>query len=163
MITWNRQRKRTRDRLLQYDFTRIPALPHSAGLPFIYPWENYAVSALSSQLFQLAQLHGYTGSEEGFWQRFITGSVIMGTLSTFPEIGDEGCLYLDTETDILYYFKETTAPINQQLLAVVGGAIIDTSIIEGEIPQIIRMYIPIKALPIENLILDCGTAAEFID
>ena len=161
MITWNRQRKRTRDRLLQYDFTRIPALPHSAGLPFVYPWETYYNTAtLELQLLQLAQQHGYTGSEQEFWQHFISGSVIMGTLQTFPIPGNETCLYLDTQTDILYYFKATTQPVDPDKVALIDAAIVDISIIEGG-ETTTYLYIPVKAMPMENLIFDCGDASEY--
>ena len=62
MKTWNRERKKTRDRLLDYDASIMPIMPSTASLPYIYPWENITLSILSNQIFKVAQLNGYTGS-----------------------------------------------------------------------------------------------------
>ena len=73
MKTWNRERKRTRDRLLDYEFTIVPPHPHSGGIPFIfpietdssipildaastvlpiiYPWENVQLDFLEDEIF----------------------------------------------------------------------------------------------------------------
>jgi len=35
-----KERWRTRDRLLEYDISIMPARPRTAGLAMVYPWEN---------------------------------------------------------------------------------------------------------------------------
>lgn len=166
MKTWNRERKRTRDRLLEYDFCIVPPHPHSAGLPMVYPWENTNLSMLSYQLFYLAQKAGFTGTEEEFFARFGNndGHVIKGTLSTFPQIGDTRNLYLDEETGIVYYFKQTSYPVIVEVAARVGVAIVGKSLVGVDNTEVwmTNLYIPIRALLIEDTILDCGDAAEFI-
>ena len=141
MLDWNKERKRTRDRLLDYDFSIVPAYPHSAGLPMVYPWENITLSQLSHQFFTLAQKNGYEGSEEELWKRFYHHSVVYGTLDSFPIPGEENTLYLDIETEILYYYKNISGEIDAAKIAVVGGAIVGYS----EILDVTYVYIPIRA------------------
>lgn len=62
MKTWNRERKRTRDRLLRYDFNMAPAAPQTAELPYVYPWENLRLNQLGRQIYELACQNGF---EEG--------------------------------------------------------------------------------------------------
>lgn len=156
MKTWNRERKRTRDRLLEYDFSIVPPTPHSAGLPFIYPWENISTMQLAAQFKQIAEQYGYTGSLEELFSKFANGVIISGTINTFPIAGNTQNLYLDTQTDILYYFK-TTNTINYDAAEQAGAVIVNTE--QNEI----SVYIPIRALLIENIILSCGDASEYID
>lgn len=151
---WNYERWRTRDRLLEYDFNIYPALPHSAGLSMVYPWENIALANLNKQIIEIARNHGYNGDDETFWERFVSGGVYFGTLSTFPVPGDENNLYLDTDTDILYYFKFTTNELDFNSIARIGVAIVGTSIVMDTEDIIKYLYIPIRALPIENFILN---------
>lgn len=58
---WNYERKRTRDRLIEYDFSIIAPTPHSAGLLFLYPWENLVIK----QLEDLIEETKLSESEEG--------------------------------------------------------------------------------------------------
>ena len=161
-LDWNYERYRTRDRLLEYDFNIYPMVPHSAGLSMIYPWENIAIQQLSKQIIEVARLNGYTGSEEDLWRKFSNGTIHQGTLDNFPIPGNEQDLYLDTETDILYYFKSVTSTVYTDVAARVGVAIVGYSKIEDSEEIVTYLYIPIKAMPIENLIFDCGDAAEYI-
>lgn len=187
-LNWNKERWRTRDRLLEYDFSIVPAYPHSGGiavpypqeseripisipylanvdLPMIYPWENIALSVLSHQLYLIAVDNGYTGTETEFLVRFANGDgdsgdsekeVIIGTLTTFPMPGAIDKLYLDRETGILYYFKATNLPVNEQAAEDMGIVITET---HGNVTY---LYIPVRALPIENLIYNCGDASDYI-
>ena len=66
-LNWNRERWRTRDRLLDYDFSIVPPLPHSAGLSIVYPWEGIASVQLLEQIIDTAKLRGYIANEEDFW------------------------------------------------------------------------------------------------
>lgn len=152
---WNYERWRTRDRLLEYDFNIYPALPHSAGLSMVYPWENITLANLDKQIIEIARNHEYDGDDETFWERFVSGGVYFGTLSTFPVPGEETLLYLDKETDILYYFK-STSELNYDIAIEKGVEIV------GNEDNVYYCYIPVRALPIENLILNCGDAAEYI-
>lgn len=155
-LDWNRERYRTRDRLLEYDFHIYPAEPHSAGLAMVYPWENIFLDQIAYQLLQIARNHGYTGDEELFWRRFADGELHTATLETFPVPGEEYHLYLDTDTNILYYFRIATT-VDAERLEENGGEIVG----EAEDGNI-YVYLPIRALLIENTIIDCGSAADYI-
>lgn len=76
-----------------------------------------------------------------------------GTIKSFPSIGIENDLYLDTETNILYYFKITRKKIYTELAAKIGIAIVGYSIIEDSQEVIKYLYIPVQARPIEDEIL----------
>lgn len=152
-----RERKRTRDLLLDYDFTILPARPRSAGLAMVYPWENLALSTLSKQILTIARNYGFEGDEDAFWERFATGAIQFGTLDTFPIPGDEHSLYFDKETDILYYFREANAITDPDAADKAGAQVV------GEDGDTLYIYIPIRALPIEPMFLDCGTAADYIN
>lgn len=163
MKTWNRERFKTRDRLLEYDTSIMPLTPIAgASMPMIYPWENASLAILSHQIFKLAQASGYTGSEELLFEKF-NGSHIhtYDKLIMFPSIGIIGDLYLDLETGILYYYISTSQSVDTEKIAIVGGAIVGYSIV-GDVTET-HLYLPVRALPIENLIYDCGDAAEYID
>lgn len=156
-----RERRRTRDRLLEYD---IPLNPHAAGLSMVYPWENLSLSVLSEQILSIAKKYNFKGTNKDFWERFSGGTIITGTLDSFPIEGNEANLYLDTETNILYYFKITTYNVSDEIVAKIGAAIVQRSIVAGSEETFeTRLYIPVRALPLENLIYDCGDAAEYID
>lgn len=104
-LDWNEERYKTRDRLLDYTLNNYPIFPESNEIPRIYPWENINLGILSRQILDIAKQYGYTGDEQLLWNRFTNGSIINGSLNTFPIPGEENNLYLDTETGILYYFK----------------------------------------------------------
>jgi hypothetical protein len=105
MNTWNKERKRPRDRLLDYDATIVPPIPHTGGIPIV-------PSPIETDLFEnivwnIAQSQGFEGTEHDFW----TYNLIKGTIDTFPIEGNSSNLYLDINTGILYYFEETYNPI----------------------------------------------------
>lgn len=164
-LDWNRERYRTRDRLLDYNFSLFPTNPQSATLPMVYPWENVANYRLSLQLYEIAKNNGYIGSEADFLNKFSANgnNIITGTLSTFPVPGIETNLYFDTETEILYYFTTSNSPIDLDLLAKVGGAVVGQSVSVNPADIVSYLYLPVRALPIEDLILNCGNAVENID
>ena len=178
MKTWNRERKRTRDRLLDYEFTIVPPHPHSGGIPFIfpietdssipildaastvlpiiYPWENVQLDFLEDEIFAIARRNGFEGTKSQLWDVFSRdGYVVQATLDTFPWPGNPKNLYLDSETGIVYYFK-TSSTINYENAENAGAIIrqLDTNIY--------YLYIPVRALLIENTILDSGDALEYI-
>lgn len=154
---WNHERYRTRDRLIEYDSTILPLTPHTGGMSItdIYPWETQSLTFLSSQLFAIAKNNGFVGTKEEFLEKFGSahGSIIMGTISTFPIKGKEDAIYIDTDTNILYYFKQ----IDESLLDEIPEAIV----VDIQ-DQIASIYIPIRALPIDGLIFNSGGAADFI-
>lgn len=155
MKTWNRERKKTRDRLLDYE---LPPIPYSSCPLPVYPWTNLA-SQMQSYLLEDAGKYGFDGSIDDLWNLLLKNNIYVGTLNTFPLIGEKDILYLDTETDILYYFKSTNLPIDPDLIAKVGAAIVGTHVV-GEDDMFIDLYIPVRALPLENLIFNCGNAEE---
>ena len=158
-LDWNRERYRTRDLLLEYDTAIMPARPRTAGLAMVYPWENLTLSTLKAQIIEIARQSGYNGSDEDFWNHFsnFSGEVHTGTLATFPTPGKETDLYLDTETNILYYFKIVNNNINTEALILAGAEVVGTS------DEATYLYIPVRALPIEPLLLDCGSSTELVD
>ena len=99
MKTWNRERKRTRDRLLDYYIT-----PNQMDTNLMYPWSNISPSMLFTSLYQLAQKNGFNGTEEEFKKFYFNREIVTGTLDTFEIPGDSNKLYLDTDTGILYFF-----------------------------------------------------------
>ena len=125
----------------------------------VYPWEKAQLSILSYQLYEIAKDNGFFGTLETFLARFGSndGHIVEGTIETFPVPGNTTSLYLDVETGIVYYFKETNLPVLADVAEDLGAVIVGN---EGAITY---LYIPIRALLIENTLLDCGTAAEYID
>lgn len=180
---WNYERWRTRDRLLEYDFNIVPPHPHSAGIPFIYPleemnlspllplsinsaelpviypWEEMHTAIIEREIYEIAVKNGYDGTAEHLWSVFSAdGFVVTGTIDTFPIPGNENNLYLDEETGILYYFKATSNPVDEEAVARVGAAIVGISRVNGE--EITYLYIPVRALLLEDTILNCGDATN---
>lgn len=156
-----RERRRTRDRLLEYDIAIMPPRPHTAGLAMIYPWENTSLSTLSHQVYLIAKNNGFVGEETEFWERFShnsTGGVNIGTIETFPIPGMEDQLYLDVETEILYYFKIASQNVSEEIADQYGAEVVGRTE-DGSI----YVYIPVRALPIEPLLIDCGSSTELID
>lgn len=160
MKTWNRQRIKTRDRLFDYD---LPMYPIIDKLQAPYPWASANLSVLTKQLYEIALQNGFLGNQQSFISRFTNGSIIRGTLDSFPIPGNADTLYLDKETDVLYYFKQTNTELNLQLLARIGAAIVGHSIVAGTEDTITTyLYIPIRAMPLQDIIFNCGSAAEYI-
>lgn len=151
-LDWNLERYKTRDRLLEYDFNIYPIVPHSAGLSMIYPWENIAIKQLEKQFIEIVKSNGYTGSEEDLWDKFSHGTIQHGTLNTFPVPGNENDIYFDRETEILYYFKIIRTEVYTELVEKIGAVIVGSSKIEDTNMFETYLYIPVRALPIENLI-----------
>ena len=115
----------------------------------VYPWENMQLSILSDQIYKLAQKYGYNKDKETFWKKFSEGTIIFENLEDLPAIGDENKLYLDKKSGTLYYFTTTTNIIYHELADAVGAIV-------QENETVTNLYIPIKALPIENLIIGGG-------
>lgn len=101
MKTWNRERKKTRDRLLDYE---LPPMPFNVIPPMVYPWNNLA-EQLNSYFYTLAQNEGFKGTSEELWQLLLKDSIYLGTYETFPEIGEQGVLYIDKNTRIVYIYE----------------------------------------------------------
>ena len=126
-LDWNRERYRTRDRLLDYDQTVVPLKPHSAGLPIVYPWENLSTSVLSKQLFDIAAKSGFDGTQEDFntnFGRYLQNKeVVFARFVDFPQEGETAKLYFDLDENILYYWNTEYIPVNALLIA---GTILDS-------------------------------------
>lgn len=154
-LNWNEERWRTRDRLLEYDISIMPPAPHTGGIITPYPWENTTLSMLSHQLYQIAANNGFTGTEQDFLLKFSSNEneVVVGTIATFPIEGNTKYLYLDQETGILYYFKIFDEAIDASAAERIGAVMVSST----------NVYIPVRAMLLENTILDCGDATEYID
>lgn len=118
---WNYERYRTRDRLIEYDFNLVAPVPHSAGLPIIYPWENISLTNLSHQLYTIAKNSGYPHDETTFintFGAFVNNyQIIYTTFDNFPEQGEQNKLYFDLDEKILYYWDNEYIPVNAMLIA----------------------------------------------
>lgn len=154
MDTWNRERKRTRDRLSDYEISKFD---------LVYPWYNHSLNVLSKQLYELASKHGFTGTQDNLINNLFQNSIMIESFENFPIPGNINLLYLDNETSILYYFKETTNDINIEVAETVGAKIVGQNTDEVTGNTITYMYIPVRAMLIENSIINGGDAAEYID
>lgn len=148
-LDWNRERKRTRDRLLEYDDAIVPPRPRAAGLAMIYPWENIPISVLTDEIYKVVQERGFIGDEDDFYTKFISlfnsGTVVV---DDFPENGDEKNLYVDSPSGTVFFFKDYGTQIDPDAVAANGGIMVtDTA-----------AYIPIRALLIENTLIEGGDA-----
>ena len=149
-------RQLTRDLLLEYNKTIIPPRPRAAGLgmiynwgstpldnlngdeppipnqkdiSIIYPWENISLSIFSNQLYKVAIINGFVGTEREFLDRFVNyvsdKQIIFETYNNFPQYGSLSKLYFDLNEKILYYWNDEYIPVNAMLIA-------DTTINGGE-------------------------------
>lgn len=161
-----RERWRTRDLLLEYDMNILPPRPRAAGISMVYPWEATDLALLAQQVYEIAKRNGFVGEQDEFWSHFNnSGTIYRGkTIDDFPTIGMENTLYFDEETEILYYFKSTRQQVNADIAARIDIAIVGTAEIDndGTTETVTYMYVPVRAMPIENLIYNCGDASEYI-
>jgi len=142
------ERTRTRDLLLEYDKAIMPPKPRVAGLSniyswgstvlsdvdnlnipipqqknisIIYPWENISLSIFSNQLYKVAIINGFVGTEKEFLNRFVNyvsdKQIIFDTYNNFPEYGSINKLYFDLDEKILYYWENEYIPVNAMLIA----------------------------------------------
>lgn len=142
------ERHRTRDLLLEYDRAIMPPKPRAAGLSniyswgstpldnlngeeppipgqkdisIIYPWENTSLSIFSHQLYSVAIINGFIGTESEFLDRFVNyvsdKQIIFETFTNFPQYGSLSKLYFDTNEKILYYWDNEYIPVNAMLIA----------------------------------------------
>ena len=150
------ERSRTRDLLLEYDKAIMPPRPRAAGLSniyswgstilsdmdtldvpiphqkdvsIIYPWENTSLSIFSNQLYKVAVINGFVGTEKEFLDRFVNyvsdKQIVFDNFDNFPQYGSAQKLYFDQIEKILYYWDNEYIPVNAMLIA-------DTTINGGE-------------------------------
>ena len=141
------ERRRTRDLLLEYDKAITPPKPRIAGLSniyswgstilddlngeeppipnqkdiySIYPWENTSLSIFSNQLYKVAIINGFIGTEKDFFNRFINyvsdKQIIFEKYINFPQYGSSNKLYFDLDEKILYYWENEYIPVNAMLI-----------------------------------------------
>ena len=120
-LDWNHERHRTRDLLLEYDISIMPARPRAAGLTIVYPWENSLLQLLGKQLYNIAANSGFSGTEEDFNSHFgeylNSKQIIFSTYNAFPQVGEIDKLYFDQTDKILYYWNNEYIPVNAMLIA----------------------------------------------
>ena len=158
MKTWNKERKRTRDLLIEYDISIMPPHPRSGGivvvypwgspaydsvidnyipkqahtttLSMIYPWENTSLNILNYQLYLIAVQNGFEGSLEDFKDLFTS---FVGARSimfaTYDTFPEQGIL------NKLYF------DLNEKILYYWDNE-----------------YIPVNAMLIANTIIEGGEA-----
>ena len=141
------ERVRTRDLLLEYDKAIMPPKPRLAWLSniyswgsttldnlngeeppipnqqdihSIYPWENISLSIFSNQLYKVAIINGFIGTEREFIDRFINyvsdKQIIFDNFNNFPQFGSTQKLYFDQIEKILYYWDQKYIPVNAMLI-----------------------------------------------
>lgn len=146
--TVTHERHRTRDLLLEYDRAIMPPKPRAAGLSniyswgstpldnlngeeppipsqkdisIIYPWENTSLSIFSNQLYKVAIINGFVGTEKEFLDRFVNyvsdKQIIFEKYINFPQYGSSNKLYFDLDEKILYYWENEYIPVNAMLIA----------------------------------------------
>lgn len=143
------ERKRTRDRLLEYD---LPLHPRTGGLAMVYPWEDNEKLALKKQIYDIATESGFEGSEQEFWNSFSGGQIVFGRNPfDFPVPGTEKNLYVSESSGTVYCFRIMTIEAIEDNLP--PGAII-----VAIIKDIAYLYIPIRAALLENAIIFGGEA-----
>ena len=143
------ERKRTRDRLLEYD---LPLHPRAGGLAMVYPWEDNEKRVLKKQIYDIAVESGFNGSEHEFWNSFSGGQIITGINPfDFPVPGSEKNLYVSESSGAVYCFRVMTIEAIEDNLP--AGAIIVATV-----NNIAYLYIPIRAALLENAILFGGEA-----
>ena len=142
------ERSRTRDLLLEYDKAIMPPRPRAAGLSniyswgstilsdmdtldvpiphqkdvsIIYPWENTSLSIFSNQLYKVAVINGFVGTEKEFLDRFVNyvsdKQIVFEEYANFPQYGSTNKLYFDLDEKILYYWENEYIPVNAMLIA----------------------------------------------
>ena len=142
------ERSRTRDLLLEYDKAIMPPRPRAAGLSniyswgstilsdmdtldvpiphqkdvsIIYPWENTSLSIFSNQLYKVAVINGFVGTEKEFLDRFVNyvsdKQIVFEEYANFPQYGSTSKLYFDLDEKILYYWEDEYIPVNAMLIA----------------------------------------------
>ena len=150
-----KERWKTRDLI---SHTQIATGGYFSSIVSVYPWEQIQNTQLEEQLYEIAKSNGFEGSIEEFCENyakiFAGGTVVKIPLSQFPAPGNELNLYLDTEGGTLYYYK-TVSELNMELVNCVGAQVAGRSEDNDY-----YLYIPVKAVPIENLILRCGDSTQ---
>ena len=142
-----KERWRTRDLLLEYNKSIMPPRPRTAGLgniyswgavvpsdegtltvptpiqkeiSLIYPWENTSLSIFSNQLYKVALINGFVGTEKEFLDRFVNyvsdKQIIFEDYDKFPVYGSTTKLYFDQVEKILYYWDNEYIPVNAMLI-----------------------------------------------
>lgn len=116
-----RERRRTRDLLLEYSLQSLVPRPRAAGLAMVYPWENSALTILAKQIYEIANNSGFTGTEREFYEHFgeyLSGKQIIYALyQDFPQEGETDKFYFDLDEKILYYWDNDYIPVNAMLIA----------------------------------------------
>lgn len=112
MFDWNQERRKTRNRLLEYGY----------GIPAPIPiTTEESLESLSHKLYLIAKNNGFTEAEEDFIKLFSgtmnNKQVLFASFSTFPQMGDQNVLYFDIDEKILYYWNNEYIPVNAMLIA----------------------------------------------
>ena len=111
-------RQLTRDLLLEYDKAIMPPRPRAAGLGNIYPWENTSLSIFSNQLYKVAIINGFVGTEKEFLDKFVNDKqIVFEEHANFPQYGSTSKLYFALDEKILYYWEDEYIPVNAMLIA----------------------------------------------
>lgn len=117
-----KERRRTRDLLLEYDAAIMPPRPRTAGLSMVYPWEDLALATFKQQLYQVLGDNGLNWSEEKLDEILEAiknnRQILYAHYNNFPARGETEMLYFDLDDKVLYYWENNKyTPINTLLIA----------------------------------------------
>lgn len=106
-------RNQTMNRLNEASFC-MPGTPMPAPV--------MPLSIFEELLYKVAYEYGYTGTKAEFSEGFLnslnglsSNIVQSGSVSEFPEVGAEGAIYIDSENEEIYYWKdEQYVQLNKQ-------------------------------------------------
>lgn len=154
-LDWNRERYRTRDRLLDFTTSMLPPHLEQEGPSLVYPYANVNLAMLEQEILAIAESYGFEGNMDALWNRLLSISgIVRDIVTNFPEIGEPNVFYLDTESDILYYYKQTTSQVDPATAEENGIYIAGFDEQTGTT----YLYIPVRAMLIEDSILNGGNS-----
>ena len=72
-LDWNRERHRTRDRLISHLLDYWP-LPTSENIPIVFPWIPISPAQLSQTILDIAQQYDYSNTEEDSLEHYLNNT-----------------------------------------------------------------------------------------
>lgn len=103
-----------------------------------FPVPVMPISVFSEMMYKVAYASGYEGTKTEFTEDFvnclngsqsISGLIIQkGSVEDFPEVGVENAIYIDTEHNHIYYWKENAY---YRISTMSGGGLEDGTILDG--------------------------------
>lgn len=103
-----------------------------------FPAPIMPISVFAEMMYKVACSSGYEGTKTEFTEDFVnclngsqsmSGLIIQkGSVEDFPEVGVENAIYIDTEHNHIYYWKENAY---YRISTMSGGGLEDGTILDG--------------------------------